>query len=152
LIAALDGLFIGENFSAAQAELGKPQAVVFRQMPAFQWKQTSGLVITVLTARDGTITLVDESAAPADQPTGLAEENSRITGLLFNAGDHSTLALDAPATTCKGSFGGDCSLYHYDRNVFLRVDFAPVAGSAGGVVREATLADQSLLQSLHFDQ
>ncbi len=149
MIAALDGLFIGENFSAAQSALGKPQTAVFRQLPAYQWKQPLGLVITVLTAKDGSIRLVDESASAADQPTGIAEEDSRITGLMFNAGSRASLALEAPATDCKSSFGSQCFEYHYDRNIVLRADFAAGAG-ADGVLREVTLAPQSLLQELQF--
>lgn len=122
---------------------------MFRQLPAYQWKQTSGLVITVLTAKDGSITLVDESAAAADQPTGIAEEDSRFSGLMFNAGNHASLALEAPATDCKSSFGSQCFEYHYDRNVVMRADFA-ASGSADGILREVTLAPQSLLQELQF--
>ena len=150
MIAALDSLFIGENFAAAQSTLGKPQAVVFHQLPAYQWKQPSGLVITVLTGKDGSITLVDESAAAGDDPTGLAEEDSTESGLMFNKDTHATLALEAPATACKGSSGAGCWEYHYDRDVLMRADFAP-AGQADGVLREVTLANASILQELHFD-
>jgi len=149
LIAALDTLFIGENFAAAQDVMGKPQTVIFHQLPAHQWKQSSGLVITVLTARDGTITLVDETAAPGDTPTGLVEEDARESGLMFNTGNHTDLALEAPSTPCKGSLGADCWEFHYDHDVLLRADFAP-NGTADGVLREATLASQSLLQELHI--
>ena len=154
MIAALDGVFIGENLEGAVSLLGKPQPAIFRQVPAMQWKQSSGLVITVLTARDGSITLVDETAPAGVAPTGLIDEDMRESGLTFNQDSHVNVAtvLQAPVTSgCKSSFGADCWLYHYDRGVVLRADFAP-SGKADGVLREATLAVPSLLQQLHFDQ
>lgn len=154
MIAALDGVFIGENLAGAESLLGKPQPAIFRQVPALQWKQPSGLVITVLTARDGTVTLVDETAPAGTQPLGIVNEDMRETGVTFNQDSHVNVGtvLQAPVTGgCKSGFGADCWLYHYDRGVVLRADFAP-SGSADGVLREVTLADPALLQQLHFDQ
>lgn len=127
---------------------------MFRQVPATQWKLPSGLVITVLTARDGTVTLVDETAAAGTQPTALVDEDMRETGLTFNQDSHANVGsvLQAPVTGgCKSSFGADCWLYHYDRGVVMRTDFAP-SGQADGGLREVTLAVPSLLAQLHFDE
>jgi hypothetical protein len=146
LIAALDGVFIGENLSAAESMLGKSQAAIFHQLPARQWKQTSGLVITVLTAKDGSITLVNETTGVSDDPTGIAEEDSRISGLMFNKDTHASLALQAPSTPCKESTT-ECWEYHYDRGVIMRADFAP-SGQGDPVLREVTLAQPLLLQQL----
>jgi hypothetical protein len=151
LIAALDGVFIGENFAASQSYLGKPQPAIFRQVPAFQWKQPSGLVITVIVARDGSITLVNETSATTDDPTGLALEDSRISGLMFNKDTHQSIALQAPATACTGSAGTECWDYHYDRGVVMRAEFAP-DGQGDKVLREVTLAQPSLLQQLHIGE
>lgn len=151
MVSALDGIAIGETLWTAQQLLGKPQPAIFRQVPALQWKQPSGLVITILTAKDGTVTLVNETSAVTDDPTGIAEEASRITGLMFNKDTHSSLALQAPSTPCKGSTGGDCWDYQYDRGVVMRAEFA-ANGQGDPVLREVTLADQSLLQQLHFDE
>ena len=107
----------------------------------------------MLTARDGSITLVDETAPAGTQATGLVDEDMRESGLMFNQDSHVNLGgvLQAPVTSgCKSSFGADCWLYHYDRGVVLRADFAP-SGSADGVLREVTLAEPALLQSLHFE-
>lgn len=153
MIAALDGAFIGENFSGAELLLGKPQQVIFRQVPASQWKQSSGLVITVITARDGTITLVDETAPAGTQALGIVNEDMRETGVTFNQDSHANVGtvLQAPVTGgCKSSFGADCWLYHYDRGVVMRADFAP-SGSSDSVLRELTLANPSVLESLHFE-
>jgi hypothetical protein len=154
LVSALDGLAIGESLWTAQQILGKPQPAVFRQLPALQWKRPSGLVITVLTGKDGNIVLVDETAAAGDQPTAYVEENSRETDLVFNQDSHTNVnsALQAPGTAgCKSSFGADCWEYQYDRGIVLRADFAP-NGAADGVLRELTLADPSLLKQLHFGE
>jgi hypothetical protein len=149
LIAALDGLFIGENLAGAQTLLGKPQPAVFRQLPAYQWKQPSGLVITIITAKDGSISMVNESAAPSDDPTGLAEEDSRISGLGFNKDTHASLALDAPATPCKATVGTECWEYQYNRGVVMRAQFTP-DGQGDMVLRDVTLANPSLLEQLHI--
>ncbi len=154
MIAALDGVFVGENLEGAKSLLGKSQPAIFRQMPAQQWKQPSGLIITVLTARDGSITLVDETAAAGIQAVGLVDEDMRETYVTFNQDSHVNVGsvLTAPVTGgCKSSFGADCWLYHYDRGVVLRADFA-ANGSANGLLREVTLAQPALLQALHFDQ
>ncbi len=146
-------MYLGEPITTAGgplASLGKPQTVVFRQMPGYQWRLSTGLVITVLTGPGGGITLIDESAAPPDQPLGVATEDSREIGYTFNQSSHVNLDLEAPATACKGSFGADCWEYHYADGLTLRADFAP-NGSADGVLREVTLAHDKLLQELHFD-
>jgi hypothetical protein len=148
LIAALDGLFIGESLSGAQTLLGKPQPAVYRQLPAYQWKQPSGLVITVV-AKGGSITLVNETAAPSDDPTGLAEEDSRISGLMFNKDTHASLALDAPANPCKATAGTECWEYQYDRGVVMRAQFTP-DGQGDMVLRDVTLGNPPLLEQLHI--
>lgn len=122
---------------------------MFRQVPAMQWKQPSGLVITVITAKNGSITLVNETSAAGDDPTGIVEEDSRVSGLMFNKDTHATLALQAPSTACKGSPGADCWDYQYDRGIVLRAEFT-VDGQGDTVLRDATLADPSLLQQLHI--
>ncbi len=143
-------MYLGEPLPTATAAMGKPQAVIFREMPGYQWRQSSGLVITVLTGANGGITLIDETAAPPDQPLGLATEDSREIGYTFNQSSHTGLALEAPSTLCKGTFGADCWEYHYDNDLMMRFDFA-ANGTADGSLREVTLANESLLQKLHLD-
>ena len=144
-------MYLGEPVDTASLSLGKPQTVVFRQLPGYQWHLSTGLVITVITGPNGGIKLIDETAAPADQPLGLATEDSREFGFTFNQGSHTTLDLDAPSLACKGAFGADCWAYQYSNAVIMRFDFAGSDPTAGGVLREVTLADGALLQQLHFD-
>lgn len=143
-------MYLGEPLSTASVAMGKPQAVIFREMPGYQWRQSTGLVITVLIGANGGITLIDETAAPADQPLGLATEDSREIGYTFNQSGHTNVALEAPSTLCKGNFGADCWEYHYDNDLTMRFDFA-ANGTADGSLREVTLANESLLQKLHLD-
>ena len=143
-------MYLGEPLATASAAMGKPQAVIFRQIPGYQWRRPTGLVITVLTSPGGGITLIDETAATADQPLGLGEEDSREYGFTFNQSTHVNLDVDAPSTACKGNFGADCWAYQYDNGLILRFDFA-AGGAASGILREVTLANQSLLQKLQFD-
>ncbi|HEX8805641.1 MAG TPA: hypothetical protein VF741_01785 [Candidatus Aquilonibacter sp.] len=153
MIVGLDGLFIGESLQTANLMLGKPQQVIFRQVPAWQWKQPSGLVITAIVGRDGTITLVDESAAPDNKTSGLAEEDSRESAMMFNADTHASLALQAPSTACKVNASADteCWEYQYDRGIVLRAQFTP-DGQGDKVLRDVTLANPSLLAQLHIDE
>jgi hypothetical protein len=144
-------MYVGEPLATASIAMGKPKAVIFREMPGYQWRQSSGLVITVITGLDGGIALIDESATPPDQPLGLAGEDARESGFTFNQSGHANLNLDAPSTSCKGNFGADCWEYHYDNDLIMRMDFAANSGSTDGILREVTLAKQSLLQQLHFD-
>jgi hypothetical protein len=144
-------MYIGEPLHTAAESLGKPETVVFRGTPGYAWRQADGLVITVLTGANGWITLIDETAAPPNQPTGVLEEDSRESGATFNQSSHADLDLQAQTTTCKGSAGAGCWQYHYDNDLVLRTDFAP-NGTADGVLREMTLAHRSLLQQLHFDE
>jgi hypothetical protein len=143
-------MYVGEPLATASMSLGKPQAVIFRQTPANQWRQASGLVITVITGPNGGITLIDESAAASDQPLGVAGEDARESGFTFNQSSHANLNLDAPSTSCKGSFGADCWEYHYDNDLIMRMDFA-ANGTPNGVLREVTLGKQSFLRQLQFD-
>jgi len=144
-------MYIGEPLHTAADALGKPEAVVFRDTRGYAWRQSGGLVITVLTAPNGYITLIDETAAPPDQPTGVVDEDATESGFTFNQSSHTNLDLNAPVTRCKGSFGADCWQYHYDNDLILRADFAP-SGHADGFLREMTLAKHALLQQLHFDE
>ena len=143
-------MYLGEPVATASGALGKPQTVIFRQMPGYQWRKSDGLVITVLTAPGGGITLIDETAPAADQPLGLAEEDSREFGFTFNQSSHADLDLDAPVAACKSNFGADCWAYQYDNGLTMRFDFAP-SGNADGTLREVTLANEKLLQELHLD-
>lgn len=144
-------MYIGEPLHTAADALGKPAAVVFRGQPGYAWRQSDGLVITVLTGPNGWITLIDETATPPDQPTGILDEDSRESGFTLNQSSHSDLALEAQATQCKGSFGASCWTYQYDNDLVMRTDFAP-SGKTDGILREITLAHRPLLQQLHFDE
>jgi hypothetical protein len=144
-------MYIGEPLHTAVDELGKPAAVVFRGTPGYAWRQSDGLVITVLTAPNGWITLIDVTAAPPDQPTGILDEDSTETGFTLNQSSRTDLNLKTQPTHCKGNFGADCWAYQYDGNLVMRADFAP-NGKSDGVLREITLAHQPLLQQLHFDE
>lgn len=147
MIAALDGVFIGENIDGAISLLGKPQPAVYRQVPALQWKQPSGLVITVV-VRNGGVVLVNETTATGDDPTGVAEEDSTLTGLMFNQDTHAALSLQAPSFACKSGAGTECWEYRYERGVVLRTQFTP-DGKGNMVLRDATLGDPSVLAQLH---
>ncbi len=144
-------MYIGEPFHTAESSLGTPQAVVFRGSPGYAWRRPDGLVITVLTAPNGWITLIDETAAPPAQPDDTVVEDSRESGFTLNQSSRTNLDLDAPATKCKGNFGADCWEFHYDNDLILRADFAP-NGTADGVLRDITLAHDPLLQQLHIDE
>lgn len=144
-------MYIGEPLHTAADALGKPAAVVFRGAPGYAWRQSDGLVITVLTGANGWITLIDETATPPDQPAGIVDEDSRESGFTLNQSSRADLDLQTQPTQCKGSFGADCWAYHYDGNLVLRADFAP-NGKADGTLREITLADRPLLQQLHFEE
>jgi hypothetical protein len=144
-------MYLGEPLDTAALSLGKPQTVVYRQLPGYQWHLSSGLVITVVTGQGGGIKLVDETAAPADQPLGLATEDSREFGFTLNQSTHADLGLDAPSTACKGNFGADCWEYHYDNGLIMRTDFSATGNSTGGTLREVTLANESFMQQLHFN-
>jgi len=150
LIAALENIFLGEPLAGVSATLGAPAAVVFHDRHGYQWRQKSGLVITVLTSSSGEVELVDLTAAPSDQPPGVVDEDSQESGFTLNQSGYADLDLNAPDTACEGGFGAQCREYHYDGGLELRADFAP-NGSAPGVLREMTLADDSLLHELHFD-
>ncbi|HEX8827986.1 MAG TPA: hypothetical protein VF778_07725, partial [Xanthobacteraceae bacterium] len=153
LIIGLDGLFIGESLQTSHLMLGTPQPAIFRQVPAWQWKRPSGLVITAIVGHDGTITLINETAAPDDNATGLAEEDSRESAMMFNADTHASLALQAPSTACKGgaAAGTQCWEYQYDRDTVLRAQFTP-DGQGDTVLRDVTVASPSLLAQLHIDE
>lgn len=144
-------MYIGEPLHTAADALGKPAAVVFRGTPGYAWRQSDGLVITVLTGANGWITLIDMTAAPPDQPTGILDEDSRESGFTLNQSGRADLDLQTQPTQCKGNFGADCWAYQYDNDLLLRADFAP-NGKADGVLREITLAHQPLLKQLHFDE
>jgi hypothetical protein len=144
-------MYLGEPVDTASLSLGKPQTVVYRQLPGYQWHLSTGLVITVVTGAGGGIKLIDETAAPADQPLGLATEGAREFGFTLNQSTHADLGLDAPSTACKGNFGADCWEYHYDNGLIMRTDFAGSGPAADGVLREVTLANESLLQQLNFN-
>jgi len=144
-------MYLGEPIATASGAMGKPQTVIFRQMPGYQWRLSTGLVVTVVTGPGGGIELIDETAAPPDQPLGLAEEDSSEFGFTFNQSTHADMDLEAPTTSCKGSFGADCWEYHYDHDVMMRADFATTGAPTGGTLRELTLANESILHELHFD-
>ncbi|MGB6062642.1 MAG: hypothetical protein WBG27_13110 [Candidatus Aquilonibacter sp.] len=141
---------MGEPLATATVEFGKPRTAIFREVPGYQWRKSSGLVVTVLTDPSGCITLIDETAAPPDQPVGRANEGAREIGYTFNLSSHVNVFLEAPGTLCKGNFGADCWEYQYDNDLRIRADFA-ASGAADGLLREVTLGKQSLMQQLHLD-
>ena len=148
LIAALDGVFIGEYINVATDLLGKPQPAIFRQVPALQWKQPSGLVITVV-VNHGVIKLVNETAAATDDPTGVVEEDSTLIGMMFNKDTHATLPLQATSTPCKSVAGTECWEYQYNQGIVLRAQFT-ADGQGGMVLRDTTLGLPATLQQLHI--